>query len=40
LSLVSTILGTKHKVKTRATTLTKTAFPQMNCNLKEALWRL
>jgi len=40
LSLVSTILDTKLKVKTRATTLTKVAFPQINCNLKETLWRL
>jgi len=37
LSLVSTILGTKLKVKIRATTLTKIAFPQINCNLKETL---
>jgi len=40
LSLVSTFLGTKLKVKTRATTLTKIAFPQINRNLKESLWRL
>jgi len=40
LIFVSTILGTKLKVKTRATTLTKIAFPQINCNLKETLWRL
>jgi len=39
LSLVSTIRGTKLKVKTRATTLTKTAFPQINCNVKERVWR-
>jgi len=36
LSLVSTIRGTKLKVKTFATTLTKTAFhPQINCNVKK-----
>jgi len=40
LSLVSTIRGTKLKVKTPATTLTKTAFPQINHNVKERLWRL
>jgi len=40
LSLVSTIRCTKHKVMTRATTLTKIAFPQINCNVKETLWRL
>jgi len=40
LSLVSTIRGTKHKVMTPATTLTKIAFPQINCNVKETLWRL
>jgi len=41
MSLVSTIRGTKLKVKTPATTLTKTAFhPQINCNVKETLWRL
>jgi len=34
LSLVSTIRGTKVKVKTPATTLTKTAFPQIICNVK------
>jgi len=27
-------------VKTRATTLTKIAFPQINCNVKETQWRL
>ena len=36
-SLVSTIRGTKLKVKTPATTLTKIAFPQTNCNVKETL---
>jgi len=40
LSLVSTIRGTKLKVKTPATMLTKIAFLQFNCNLKETLWRL
>jgi len=40
LSLVSTIRGTKLTVKTRATTLTKIAFPQINCKVKEMLWRL
>jgi len=41
LSLVSTIRGTKLKVKTFATTLTKTAFrPQINCNVKKKLWCL
>jgi len=40
LSLVSTIRGTKHKVMTPATTLTKIAFPQINCNVKVPLWRL
>jgi len=40
LSLVSTIRGTKLKVKTPGTTLTKTAFPQNNCNVKETQWRL
>jgi len=40
LSLVSTIRGTKLKVKTPATMLTKTAFPQINWNVKERLWRL
>ena len=39
-SLVSTIRGTKIKVKTPATTLTKIAFPQINCNVKETQWRL
>jgi len=34
LSLVSTIRGTKLKVKTPATTPTKTASPQINCNVK------
>jgi len=37
LSLFITILGTKLKVKTRATTLTKIAFPQISYNLKEKL---
>jgi len=27
-------------VKTPATTLTKTAFPQVNCNVKKKQWRL
>jgi len=36
---VRTIRGTMLNVKTRATTLTKIAFPQINCNLKEKLWR-
>jgi len=27
-------------VKTTATTLAKVAFPQINCNVKETLWRL
>jgi len=40
LSLVSTIRGTKLKVKTPATTLIKITFPQINCNVKEPLWRL
>jgi len=40
LSLISTIRGTKLKVKTPATTLTKIVFAQINCNLKETLWRL
>jgi len=40
LSLVSTIRGTKHKVMTPATTLTKIAFPQIICNVEEMLWRL
>jgi len=40
LSLFSTIWGTKLKVKTRATTLTKITFPQINCNVKETQWRL
>ena len=35
LSLVSTIRGTKLKVKTPAFSLTKKAFPQINCNVKE-----
>jgi len=37
LSLVSTIRGMKLKVKTPATTLTKIAFSQINCNVKETL---
>jgi len=40
LILVSTIRGTKLKAKTPATKLTKIAFPQINCNVKETLWRL
>jgi len=40
LSLVSTIRGTKHKVMIPATKLTKIAFPQINCNVKETLWGL
>ena len=32
---VSTIRGTKLKVKTRPSTLTKIKFPQINCNVKE-----
>jgi len=40
LSLVSTIRGTKLKVKTPATTLTKTASPQIKSNVKETLWHL
>jgi len=40
LSFVSKIRGTKLKVKTPATTLTKTAFPQIYCNVKETLWHL
>jgi len=40
LSLVSTIRGTKLKVKTPATTFTKIVFPQINCNVKETLCRL
>jgi len=35
LRLFSTIRGTKLKVKTRATMLTKITFPQINCNVKE-----
>jgi len=38
LSSVSTIGGKKFKVKTPASTLTKTAFHQNNCNVKERLW--
>jgi len=37
LSFVSTIRGTKLKVKTPVTTLTKIAFPQINGNVKETL---
>jgi len=32
--------GTKLKVKTTATAITKVAFPQINCNVKETLLRL
>jgi len=35
LRLFSTIRGTKLKVKTHATMLTKITFPQINCNVKE-----
>jgi len=35
LSIFSTSRGTKLKVKTPATTLTKIAFPQIICNVKE-----
>jgi len=34
------LVSTKLKVKTPATTLKKTSFPQINCNVKERLWRL
>jgi len=37
LSSVSTMRGTKDKTKTTATTLTKTTFSQINCNVKETL---
>jgi len=37
LSLASTIRSTKFEVKTPATKLTKIAFPQINCNVKETL---
>jgi len=37
LCLVSTIRGTELKVKTPATTLAKTAFPEINGNVKERL---
>ena len=40
LSLFSTIRGTKLKVNTRATTLTKITFPGSNCNVKETQRRL
>jgi len=39
-SLVGTIRGTKLKVDTPATTLTKIALHQINCNVKEMLWGL
>ena len=40
LSLFSTIRGTKLKVNTCATTLTKITFPGINCNVKETQRRL
>jgi len=39
-SLVSTIHATKLKPKLTATTFTKIAFPQINCNMKETSLRL
>jgi len=39
-SLVGTIRGTKLKLKLTATTFTKTASPQINCNMKAASLRL
>jgi len=39
-SLVSTIRATKLKLKLAATTFTKIASPQINCNMKETSLRL
>jgi len=39
-SLVSTIRATKLKLKLTATTFTKIASPQINCNMKETSVRL
>jgi len=39
-SLVSTTRATKLELKLTATTFTKTASPQINCNMKETSFRL